>query len=79
MTESNKESLIKFAKVLGLFLLAMVAIITSSGVWNGVTKDAISSFYGWVAGINLAASGFYIYLLYKKLFPNKNEDSKEVK
>jgi len=79
MTESNQESLIKFVKVLILFLLAMAVIITSSGVWNAVASHAISSFYGWIAGINLTASGVYIYLLYEKLFPKKKDESKEVK
>ena len=76
MTESNKETLIHFGKVVALFLLGMIAIITSAGVWNGVHAGAISSFYGWVAGLNLVAEGFGIWSLWKFLFKKKEEDVK---
>lgn len=70
MTDSNKETLVQFGKGLSIFLLSMMAIITSAGVWNGVAKDAIDSFYGWVAGLNFIAEGLGIYKLVKYLFPN---------
>jgi hypothetical protein len=73
MTESNKETLIHFGKVVALFLLGMIAIITSAGVWNGVHAGAIGSFYGWVAGLNLVAEGFGIWSLWKFLFKKKEE------
>lgn len=74
MTESNKETLIHFGKVVALGLVGFIAIITSAGVWNGVANGAIGSFYGWVAGINLIVEGFGVYSLYKKLFPKKVDD-----
>ena len=73
MTETNKENLIYWCKGLLLGLIGFLAIITSSGVWNGVANDAINSFYGWVAGLNLIAEGFCIWVLYKKLFPKKEK------
>lgn len=78
MTESNKETLIQFGKVVALGLVGIIAIITAAGVWNGVADDAIGSFYGWVAAINLVVEGFGVYALYKKLFPKpvKKEESK---
>lgn len=81
MTESNKETLKQFGKVVLLFLLGMIAIITSAGVWNGVHAGAIGSFYGWVAGLNLVAEGFGIWSLYKFLFkkPVVEEKKEEVK
>jgi uncharacterized membrane protein len=79
MTDSNKNTLIQFGKVALLLILGMIAIITSAGVWNGVAGGAIGSFYGWVAGINLIAEGFYIYLLYKKLFPKAVKKDPDVK
>jgi len=83
MTESNKETLIHFGKVVALFLLGMIAIITSAGVWNGVHAGAIGSFYGWVAGLNLVAEGFGIWSLWKFLFKKeeavKIEEPKPVK
>lgn len=71
MTENNKETLIQFGKVVALGLVGIIAIITAAGVWNGVADDAIGSFYGWVAGLNLIAEGFGVWSLYKKLFPKK--------
>jgi hypothetical protein len=68
MTQSNKETLVHFGKVVALFLLGMIAIITSAGVWNGVHAGAIGSFYGWVAGLNLIVEGFGIWSLWKFLF-----------
>lgn len=84
MTQSNKETLVHFGKVVALFLLGMIAIITSAGVWNGVHAGAIGSFYGWVAGLNLIAEGFGIWSLWKFLFkkvePVKvEEETKPVK
>jgi len=79
MTENNKETFRQFGKVVALGLIGFIAIITAAGVWNGVANDAIGSFYGWVAGINLIVEGFGVYSLYKKLFPKaeKKEDSKK--
>ena len=68
MNESNKKTLIEFGKVIVLFLIGMIAIITSAGVWNGVHAGAIGSFYGWVAGLNLIAEGFGVWSLWKFLF-----------
>ena len=74
MNESNKKTLIEFGKVVALFLLGMIAIITSAGVWNSVHAGAIGSFYGWVAGLNLIAEGFGIWSLWKFLFKKKEEE-----
>lgn len=65
---SNKETLIYTAKVFGVAVLGMIALITSAGVWNGVALGAIGGFYGVVAGLNLVAEGFGIYKLTKVLF-----------
>lgn len=54
---TNKESTIKFFKVFALFIWAMVAIITSSSVWN--SKPAV--FIGIVAGLNLIMNGVCIF------------------
>ena len=68
MNESNKKTLVEFGKVFALFLLGMIAIITSAGVWNGVHAGTIGSFYGWVAGLNLIAEGFGVWSLWKFFF-----------
>jgi hypothetical protein len=73
MTDRNKESLIKFAKVAGFGLACFAALIATSGVWNAVALGSIDAFYGWVAGGNLIVEGFGFYSLYKKLFGKKTE------
>ena len=73
MTESNKQSLIQFGKVILLFVLGIIAIITASGVWNGVYAGAIDSFYGWVAGLNFVAEGFGVWSLWRYFFKKKEE------
>ena len=71
MTNSNKETLVQFGKVASIFLLSMMAIITSAGVWNGTSAGAVDHFYGWVAGLNLLAEGFGIYKLARYFFSKK--------
>lgn len=71
MTNSNKETLVQFGKVASIFLLSMMAIITSAGVWNGANAGAVDHFYGWVAGLNLLAEGFGIYKLARHFFSKK--------
>ena len=77
MTNSNKETLIQFAKVAGFGIACFVALIATAGVWNAVALGAIGSFYGWVAGANLVVEGFGFYSLYKKLFPKKTDKKAE--
>ena len=78
MTEPNKKRLTDFGKVLLLVVIGFVALIAANGVWNGVAANAVDSFYGWVAGLNIIAEGFGIWFLYKKLFP-KTEKKDDVK
>ena len=68
MTDLNKRRAIDFAKVLGVAFPACVALIAFSGILNAVVANGLESFYGWLAGLNLAFQGYPIYLLYKKLF-----------
>lgn len=81
MSEENKKTMIQFGKIGLLGLIGFIAIITSAGVWNGVANDAIGSFYGWVAFVNLVAEGFGVWSLHKKLFPKevKKEEETEKK
>lgn len=72
MTDQNKETLKEFGKVAGFAIACFIAIIATAGVWNGVALGVIGSFYGWVAGVNIAMEGFGFYKLYKKLFPKKD-------
>ena len=71
MTESNKQNLKYFCKVLFAMLSVLFLIITSSGVWNGVALGAIDSFYGWIAGANLVITGYAFYKLFKPWLDQK--------
>ena len=73
MTESNKQTLIRFAKVAAVGLLGIIAIMVSAAVWNGVAGGNIDPFLGWVAGINFIAEGFGVWSLAKKFFPKQEK------
>ena len=68
---TNKDRFILFAKVLALFIWAMVAIITSSAVWN--SKPA--TFIGIVAGLNLIINGVLIFFAARSI--RRSEDQKD--
>jgi len=77
MTNSNKETLIHFAKVLLFAIICGGIIITLAGILNAVTLGAIGSFYGWVAGFSFIVEIFGVISLYKKLFPKGTEKKEE--
>lgn len=54
--------------IFAVLVSAMCLIITSSGVWNGVSRGAVEPFYGWVAGINFIISGGCIAIIFTKVF-----------
>lgn len=65
MNESNKESLIKFAKVLALFIVGLIGIIVSANSMN------TGGFYFVLGILNLGIVGWADYSLYKLLFKNE--------
>ena len=79
MTESNKQTLIHFGKAALLVILAIIVIMVSAAVWNGVSNDAIDPFLGWVAGINFIVEGLGIWSLARKFFhkPVKKDEKKD--
>ena len=62
-----KESLIQFAKGLGLVVWAVAAIATSAAVWNAKS----GAFYGIMAGIALAIHGWSIYKATRTFVPKE--------
>lgn len=71
MTESNRQNLKYFGKVLFVMLSVLFLVITSSGVWNGVAFKVVEPFYGWVAGANLVITGFAFYKLFRPWLDQK--------
>ena len=70
MNESNKESLIKFAKVLALFIVGLIGIIVSANAMND------GGFYLVCGILNLGIAAWADYSLYK-LFFKKGKEPKE--
>lgn len=67
MTDSNKQSLIHFLKVLLIFVLALFTIVTNAGIWNTYAQDGIDGFYFWCSIFNFIAEGILIYFFAKKV------------
>ena len=67
MTDSNKQSLVHFLKVLLIFVLAMLTIVTSAGIWNTYAQSNIDGFYFLCSIINFVAEGILIYFFAKKV------------
>ena len=65
MNESNKKSLIKFAKVLALFIVGLIGTIVSANSMN------TGGFYLVLGILNLGIVGWADYSLYKLLFKNE--------
>ena len=63
----NKSRFLAFAKAAALIVWALVAIITSAGVWNATAGSTPDGFVCTVAGLNLIVSGVAIYLVAKKI------------
>ena len=74
MSESNKKSLILFAKVVCVFLLALVIIISNAAVWNAFALGcaAVDGFVLGVSIVNfLLETGALVWVCIKKVFAKK--------
>jgi len=67
MNERNKNSLVQFLKVLSVFLLGFVALITNVEIFNMAHGGHTDGFHGWVAFINLISEGFGLYYYQKAI------------
>lgn len=72
MTDSNKRNIKEFAKVLALFILGFLAIITNVEIWNCASNGATDGFHVWVSILNFIFEGFAIFEVWKWLFKKKN-------
>ncbi len=67
MNEENKKSLVKFLKVLSVFLLAAIAIITNVEIWNVASSGGTDGFHVVVAILNFIAEGVGVYFYQKAI------------
>ena len=67
MNENNKKTLVQFLKVLSVFLLGFIALITNVEIFNMVHEGCTDLFHGWVAFFNLVAEGFGVYFYQKAI------------
>ena len=74
MSESNKKSLILFAKVVCVFLLALVIIISNAAVWNAFALGC-TAVDGFVLGVSIVnflfEIGALVWVCIKKVFAKK--------
>ena len=68
MNDFNKGNMKWGAKVLLIFVFALIAIMSFAGILNAVTANSLESFIGWVATGNFVAEVILIYLFGKNLF-----------
>lgn len=69
MRQENKESLIKFAKVIALFVVGMLGIVVSANAMN------TGGFYVFAGILNFGTVAYASWNLYKYFF--KKEKPKE--
>ena len=74
MTDSNKQTLVDFGKVVSFILPAFAAIIALMGIYNSC---GITSFYGVVGTFNFVVEVVLFVKLFKKLWPKKEEKKTE--
>ena len=68
MTERNKQTLIKFAKILCLVIIGFVALITNVEIWNVASDGGTDGFHVVLSIINLLLEGAAIFFFGKWLF-----------
>ena len=67
MNENNKKTLVQFLKVLSVFLLGFIALITNVEIFNMAAKGYTDGFHVVVAILNLIAEGFGVYFYQKAI------------
>ena len=72
MTDNNKQSLIQFAKVLLIFILAFVVIIPNAEIWNLASQHLTDGFHVVLSVLNFVFGGLCTFALGRKLL-KKNE------
>lgn len=69
MSDSNKANLILFAKVVCVFIIAMIIIISGAGVWNACALGAVDGFVCGVSVVNFCMEvAALVWVCVKKVF-----------
>lgn len=64
---SNKESVLKWLKVVSVFLLAFVVLIPNVEIWNLASNKLTDGFHVVVSVLNLIFGGAAVYFYQKKV------------
>ena len=67
MTQSNKENILSWLKVISVFLLFFVVLIPNMEIWNLAANKLTDGFHVVFSVFNLIFGGFGLYLYQKKI------------
>ena len=67
MTQSNKENILSWLKVISVFLLFFVVLIPNMEIWNLAANKLTDGFHVVFSVLNLIFGGFGLYLYQKKI------------
>ena len=67
MTQSNKENILSWLKVISVALLFFVVLIPNMEIWNLAANKSTDGFHVVLSVFNLIFGGFGLYLYQKKI------------
>lgn len=67
MTQSNKENILSWLKVISVFLLFFVVLIPNMEIWNLAANRLTDGFHVVFSVLNLIFGGFGLHLYQKKI------------
>lgn len=67
MTQSNKENVLSWLKVISVFLLFFVVLVPNVEIWNLAASKLTDGFHVTLSVLNLIFGGFGLYLYQKKI------------
>ena len=67
MTQSNKENILSWLKVISVFLLFFVVLVPNMEIWNLASSKLTDGFHVVLSVFNLIFGGFSLYLYQKKI------------
>ena len=67
MTQSNKENILSWLKVISVFLLFFAVLIPNMEIWNLAANKLTDGFHVVLSVFNLIFGGFGLYLYQKKI------------
>ena len=67
MTQSNKENVLSWLKVISVALLFFVVLVPNVEIWNLAANKLTDGFHVILSVFNLIFGGFSLYLYQKKI------------